>query len=149
MGEEKMIIEHSTYINCPVEKVYTVLTTAKGWDSWFTTGTEIDLRMDGYIKLRWVNFGPFSITTEDGGRIIEVEKNKKFTFQWKPGETITNVSFKVEHLKSGTLVTVKEYGYSNSDRDSKACLDCATGWGEALTLLKFYLEHGITYGDIN
>jgi hypothetical protein len=27
-------------------------------------------------------------------------------------------------------------------------IGCATGWGEALTLLKFYLEHGLTYGAV-
>jgi hypothetical protein len=27
-----------------------------------------------------------------------------------------------------------------------ATLTTAAGWGEALTLLKMYLEHGITYG---
>ena len=24
-------------------------------------------------------------------------------------------------------------------------LECAAGWGEALTLLKFYVEHGVVY----
>jgi hypothetical protein len=24
-------------------------------------------------------------------------------------------------------------------------ISCATGWGEALTLLKFHLEHGLRY----
>lgn len=24
-------------------------------------------------------------------------------------------------------------------------LECAAGWGEAITLLKFYLEHGLIY----
>ena len=27
-------------------------------------------------------------------------------------------------------------------------MECAAGWGEALTLLKFYLEHGVTYGEV-
>ncbi len=30
----------------------------------------------------------------------------------------------------------------------EALLSYACGWGEALTLLKFYLEYGITYGDV-
>jgi hypothetical protein len=29
-----------------------------------------------------------------------------------------------------------------------ATLTTATGWGEALTLWKMYLEHGITYGHV-
>jgi hypothetical protein len=35
MEEGKLLIEHSTYINCSVERVYTTLTTTTGWDSWF------------------------------------------------------------------------------------------------------------------
>jgi hypothetical protein len=58
------------------------------------------------------------------------------------------VSFTLEPFKSGTILTVIETGYSNSERDVRACLGCATGWGEALTLLKFFIEHGITYGEI-
>ena len=27
-------------------------------------------------------------------------------------------------------------------------MECATGWGEALALLKFYLEHGVVYGEV-
>jgi len=27
-------------------------------------------------------------------------------------------------------------------------LECASGWGEALTLLKFYIEHGIVYAQL-
>jgi uncharacterized protein YndB with AHSA1/START domain len=57
-----MTIEHSTYINAPVEKVYKVLTSEKGWDSWFTNGTGIDLKIGGYIKLKWSEFGPYNIT---------------------------------------------------------------------------------------
>jgi hypothetical protein len=27
----------------------------------------------------------------------------------------------------------------------RAMLDCSAGWGEALTLWKYYVEHGIRY----
>ena len=32
--------------------------------------------------------------------------------------------------------------------DVEAALGCAAGWGEALTLLKFYLESGTKYGEV-
>ena len=57
----------------------------------------------------------------------------------------TNVEMTFKEIKDGTLVTVKEYGYEDSKEGHKRCLECATGWGEALTLLKFYVEYGIRY----
>ncbi len=48
------------------------------------------------------------------------------------------------------ILTSFEFGirptyYPNSPEGRGNMLDCASGWGEALTLLKFYLEHGIVY----
>jgi hypothetical protein len=53
------------------------------------------------------------------------------------------VSFKLIDYKNGTLVQLDEIGYVNTEHDIVACIDCAIGWGEALTLLKIYLEYGI------
>ena len=51
----------------------------------------------------------------------------------------------IEPIEGGILVRLREYGYTNSESGSKAMLNCAVGWSEALTLLKCYLEHGIQY----
>ncbi|WP_176753007.1 hypothetical protein [Tenuibacillus multivorans] len=50
-------------------------------------------------------------------------------------------------FRNGTLIELHETGYSNSKADQEACIDCATGWGEAMTLLKIYLERGLTFKD--
>lgn len=84
---------------------------------------------------------------ENGNLIIEHSTYINSAVE-RVGDSITNVSFTLEPFKSGTILTVIETGYSNSERDVRACLGCATGWGEALTLLKFFIEHGITYGEI-
>ena len=62
--------------------------------------------------------------------------------------TTTTVAFTLEPLGSGTKLTLNESGHTTSPKDLEALVDCAAGWGEALTLLKFYLEHGTTYGDV-
>src|SRR3989338_9023388 len=103
-------IEHLVFINSPVEKVYTTLTTGRGWDSWFTRGTKVDLD-EKFISLKWKNFGAGHYTTEDGGKIIKAEKDKEFIFQWSPSSHPTTVSIKLEKLKKGTLVHLKEFGY--------------------------------------
>ena len=66
-------VEHVTYIDAPIERVYETLTTADGWDSWFTDGTTLDAVPGGQIHFRWVNFGADRVTVEDGGPVLEVE----------------------------------------------------------------------------
>ena len=45
----------------------------------------------------------------------------------------------------GTAVRLIETGYPDTPGGLAALLNCAAGWGEALTLLKFWLEHGVRY----
>ena len=41
-----------TYVAAPIERVFHTLTTAAGWDGWFTLGSTID---DRELVLRWVD----------------------------------------------------------------------------------------------
>ncbi|MFD1358882.1 SRPBCC domain-containing protein [Fictibacillus halophilus] len=140
-------ITHRTYIKADPEEIFKILTTSQGWNAWFTDDTSIKLTPEGTgeIRLRWIEFGSNKENIEDGGRILEAISNKSFIFQWTPGERKTTVSFKLEPYKEGTLIILKETGYSNSDKDLTACIGCAVGWGEAMMLLKIYIEHGIVY----
>ncbi|MED3653138.1 SRPBCC domain-containing protein [Heyndrickxia sporothermodurans] len=138
-------IEHSTYIKVEKEKVYEILSSPEGWNAWFTDDTSLTLNSEGTgdIRLKWTDFGSKKENIEDGGKILKAIPNKSFVFQWSPGESITTVSIKLEKYKDGTLVRLRETGYSSSEKDLAAYLGCAVGWGEALTLLKVYLEYGI------
>ena len=148
---EKMTtpIKHSTYINVSPDVVYTAITTAKGWNAWFTTGMELDLRVAGVIHFKWLNFGPTQETIEDKGAIVEFENNKSFTFIWHPQgkENPTQVKFTLEPNGAGTNLKLQETGYLNTPQGHTVFNSCATGWGEAMTLLKFYLEKGFTYAQ--
>lgn len=145
---ELPLIEHSTYVGALPERVYDTLTTAAGWDAWFTRGAEVDARPGGRIEFRWGNFGATRNTGEDGGAVLEADAPRRFVFQWTPGDSTTTVELDLEPLGQGTVVRVRERGHSTSARDLEALVECAAGWGEALTLLKVYLEHGITYGEV-
>jgi uncharacterized protein YndB with AHSA1/START domain len=140
-------ITHRIYIKADQEELFKILTTSEGWNAWFTDNTSIELTPQGTgeIRLRWTEFGSNKENIEDGGSILEAISNKSFVFQWSPGEKTTTVSFKLEPYKEGTLVVLKETGYSHSDKDLTACIGCAVGWGEALMLLKIYIEHGIVF----
>ncbi len=145
-------LKHTVLIRCSPERVYQTLTSSEGWDSWFTQGTELDLKSGGRIQLRWKDFGPDKLTVEDGGPVLEFEENKYFSFQWNPQgiEDPTTVRFTLDE-RPGTdagpycRLTVEERGFLTTMEGQQAFQSCATGWGEACTLLKFYLEHGITY----
>ena len=54
-------------------------------------------------------------------------------------------SGKFEAVENGAIIRLREYGYEDTPSGRRGILECAAGWGEALTLLKFYVEHGITY----
>ncbi len=140
-------ISHDVLIRAERERVYDALTTSEGFDSWFTTGASIDARPGGQIILRWKDWGPDHITAEDGGPVLEAIRPERFVFQWHPGNPgyTTTVEITLEPDERGTIVRLREHGYHNTPEGRKAFATCATGWGEALTLLKFYVEHGVRY----
>ncbi len=140
-------IKHSTLIHSDAISVYWALTTSEGLDSWFTTGSMVNAVAGGKVHFCWVDWGPDHLSVEDNGFVLEAIPPKRFVFQWHPDtpEYATTVEINIEPIEGGTIVRLREYGYNDSESSSRAMLNCAVGWGEALTLLKFYLEHGIHY----
>jgi uncharacterized protein YndB with AHSA1/START domain len=143
-------IAWSTYINAPVETVYSVLTTEKGWNSWFTTDCKIDLRPGGNIEFVWRNWALNHMDFEDGGTILEVVENQKFSFTWHREFNPTTVTFNLNRLGEGTVLQLTDSGYDSQAMgpDLSGFAGCSVGWGELVTLLKVFIEHGITYGDV-
>jgi len=137
-------IKHKTLVKADRKKVFDALTTEKGLDGWFTNGSKIDLKASGFIKFKWVDWGPDKVTTEAIAPIIEVKVPERLVFKWWD-DHYTTVEFTFEEVPEGTLVSVNEHGYQDTVEGHRRCLECAVGWGEALTLLKFYVEHGLRY----
>ena len=137
-------IQHVVYVHAQPPDVYAAFTTAQGLDGWFTSGAEVDPRPGGSIRFRWKDWGPLNVTAEDGGPVLEATPSRRFVFQWRP-DTIryfTTVELQFKPAQGGTQVSLREYGYQNTPTGLRSMLNCATGWGAALTLLKFYVEHG-------
>jgi uncharacterized protein YndB with AHSA1/START domain len=161
-------IRWKTYIEAPADRVYRTLTTAEGWDAWFTRGTTLDARLGGQLLLRWLDpgptrhrvtlWGPVHECMEAGGAIVALDPGRRFAFEWSAAGHPTTVSFSLEERGSGTLLSVSEEGYLAEELGTLAAEGpmaeappfamCASGWGEAMTLLKFYLEHGLVYGPV-
>lgn len=133
-------VRQSVFIKAPREKVYDAFATAEGLDAWFTRGGRVDARPGGAMLLRWVNWGAEQdINIEVPGRVLEAIRPERFVFEWgRPGEEST-VEIVFEPRAGGTLVRLREYGFRAIER----ALENAGGWGEALALLKFWVEHGV------
>jgi uncharacterized protein YndB with AHSA1/START domain len=140
-------IQHAVFVRASAQRVYDAFTTAEGLDAWFTEGTTVDARTGGEIRFRWRDWGPDHVSGEDGGPVLEARRPERFVFQWHPdGKAYaTTVEIDFEPSDEGTVVRLTERGYRDTPSGRKAILNCATGWGEALTLLKFYVEHGLAY----
>jgi uncharacterized protein YndB with AHSA1/START domain len=140
-------IECATLIRATPEQVYDALTTGPGLDSWFTSGSRVDPRPGGEIHFQWRNWGPDRINAEDNGQVLEARRPERFVFQWQPDNPsyTTTVEIAFEPVADGVVVRLKEHGYHDTPAGLRHMLGCASGWGEALTLVKFYTEHGLKY----
>ena len=137
-------IQHKTMIRKPKALVFNAMTTAQGLNSWFTANSEIDRKVGGQLILRWKDWGPDKKTHEVFCQIIEFDEPNRFVFKWWPDHyTVVQIDF--IDANKGTLVKVTENGYANTADGHRRSLECAVGWGEALTLLKFHVEYGIHY----
>jgi len=133
-------IKQSVFIKAPREKVYDAFATAEGLDGWFTRGSRVDARPGGAMVIRWVAWGAEKdINLEVRGKVLEAKRPERFVFEWgDPGEEST-VEIVLEQRDDGTLVRLREFGF----RKLEQVIDNAGGWGEALTLAKFWIEHRI------
>src|ERR1700730_401438 len=148
MSEPESEIRHSVLIRAPREKVWSALTTADGIDGWWgTRGSEIDLRPGGKLTLRWCNWGPDQAINADRDCVVlEVARPKRFVFRWGPAaESMTTVEFDLEEREGGTLVRLREHGFAPTPDGRKSLQGNSVGWGVVATLLKFYVEHGLSY----
>jgi uncharacterized protein YndB with AHSA1/START domain len=138
-------IRVATLVRAPRERVYEALTQSAELDAWFTTGAEIDPRPGGTMVWRWVDWGPDRVTAEDRGPVLEARRPERLVFRWQEDLGGTTVEVDFEEHAEGTVVRLREHGYPDTPEGWAGFESCSTGWGEALTLLKFYVEHGLRY----
>ena len=140
-------IRYTTLVRAPAGKVYDAIATAEGLDGWFTKGASVDARPGGRLIFRWQEFGAERVTDEADCPVLEAERGKRFVFQWQPDspEYSTTVAIDFEEDRQGTLIRLREYGYHDTPGGLRAMLNCSAGWGEALTLWKYYVEYGLRY----
>lgn len=138
-------IKQRTFIAASPEKVYDTITTAAEWDKFFTTGMILDLKPGGECTFSWKDWGPDFYDLSVPGTVVETDKPRLFSFKWGSEGNETTIRFELERKHGGTILTITEDGYKNTPEGRAMILECASGWGEAATLLKFYIEHGVVY----
>ncbi len=136
-----------TIIRAPREKCYDAFATADGLNAWFTKDTRVDPRPGGEMLLRWVDWGVERGDYTVHGRVLEAKRPERFVFEWWGDDESrkTTVEITFAERADGTVVRLREYGFVADERGQKSLAENAGGWGEALTLAKFWLEHGLKY----
>lgn len=138
-------IRKSIFIYAPPEKVFEAITGADHWNKYFTTGMELDPRPGGVCDFKWLNWGPDLYVGESPGKVLEIEAPRLFAFEWgSPGKK-TIARLEVESKYDGSVLTLEEYGYPETDEGREYMIECAAHWGELLALIKFYVEYDVTY----
>ena len=148
MSEAAPEIRHSVFIRAPRAKVWAALTTAEALDAWWgTRGSEIDLRPGGKLTLRWRGWGPErDINADRECTVSEVLPQKRFVFRWgETADTMTTVEFALEDRDGGTLLRLREHGFAPTAKGRESFEGNSLGWGEVSILIKFYIEHGVSY----
>jgi uncharacterized protein YndB with AHSA1/START domain len=140
-------VTFSTLVRATPERVFDAIATAEGLDAWFTKGASVEARPGGSIRFRWENWGPDGYTGENGGPVLESRRPERFVFRWKvdSGSYETTVEISFQPRQAGTIVRLVEHGYEDSPAGTQDMLNRASGWAQVLTLMKFYLEHGVRY----
>lgn len=150
LPEDQTILEeirHAVWIHRSPDDVFSVFTSHEGWNAWFTEDISLDPQPGGRIIFQWKDWGADHISTSDHGRVIEALPAELFSFTWHPDrpDYATIVEFTLEGEDDGTLMRVCERGFASTPEGLHAMVQSAAGWGEALTLLKMYLEHDIRH----
>ena len=140
-------VDFRTLVRAKPERVYDAIATSYGLDGWFTKGASVDARAGGTIHFRWKDYGLTHYTGENSGPVLEARRPERFVFQWKADSGLydTTVEIDFQSVEEGTIVKLVEYGYEDTSTGMQDFLNRVSGWAEVLTLMKFFVEHGVTY----
>ena len=153
-------IEKTILLRAPRSRVWRALTDSQEFGTWFGVKFDEPFRVGTFQRGVIV---PTAVDAEVGkaqqpyaGRAFEItvdqiEPERLFSFQWHPfaiepdvdysGEPTTLVSFTLEKVAEGTMLTVVESGFDRIplDRRAKAFSANEQGWSMVVTLIEKYL----------
>jgi len=138
-------VRFDTIVRAEPSKVFDAIATAEGLDGWFTSGTALEAKPGGSLVFRWKDWGLEKFTGEIAGEVVEANRPDRFAFRWPvdSGGYMTTVKIDIEAHADGTVVRLVEGVYEDGEVGTQDMLNRASGWAQALTLMKFWVEHGI------
>jgi len=138
-------VRFDTIVRAEPEEVFDAIATAEGLDAWFTSGTTLDAKAGGVLIFRWVNWGVEKFSGEMAAVVVEAQRPDRFVFRWPvdSGRYMTTVNIDIEAHADGTVVRLVEGVYEDGEVGTQDMLNRASGWAQALTLMKFWGEHGV------
>lgn len=144
---DTLTLKHAVWIAAPVDAVFELVGTGQGWNRWWTTHCTLEPRPGGRFEPEWRDFGPDRHTQRDEGRVLNLQAPRHIAFEWSPLPGVrTRFSLDLVPESGGTTVRVTDHGYpTGTHAEIRDSANCAVGWGEALTLLKFSAEHALRY----
>lgn len=134
-------IVHSTKVRAEPSVVFELVSSGVGWDKWFTDGSTFEPRVGCPVHLRWKGWSDDGADLTDRGEVMAVERDARFAFTW--GDPPSLVTFTITPHPDGTWLELVETGIPKTEPGLRRFAECSTGWGEALTLVRCYAEHGI------
>lgn len=134
-------ILHSTLVRSDPHAVFELISNGAGWDKWFTDGSRFEPRVGSPVHLVWRGWTDDGSDVTDHGEVTSCDPDERFAFTW--GDPPSLVTFTTAARPEGTWLEVVETGLPQTEAGLRRFAECATGWGEALTLVRCYAEHGI------
>lgn len=141
---------HETVINAPVEKVWSVFTTAEGYKLWGVALADVDFRIGGKIRSRYAATGELgddatieqTILAYDPMRMVAfrcTKTPKDFPFPGAMAQTWSTAYF--DDLGGGrTRLTLKGFGYTDAEDSMKMREFFVAGNAWSLEMLKSKIE---------
>lgn len=144
-------IKNQIELKAPLSKVWRALTDYKEFGEWF------GVKLKGPFVEGKVSQGSLTYPGYEHIKLVvmvqKMEPEKLFSFSWHPyaidpekdysKETPTQVEFKLEKTKKGTLLTMTESGFKKlpSDRRDKAFRMNEEGWKIQMKNIEKHLEN--------
>lgn len=137
-------VEARILVRSDPARVWEALATGEGLDAWFTTGARLEARPGGLLSCRWERWGPDEFTGTFDGEVLEAVPPRRLVFRWAVDTRTcdTVVEFDLAPRGDATVVDLVEHGFEEGPAGLREMLRHSAGWGEALALLKLFLERG-------
>ena len=141
-------------ISKPVSEVFEAVANPAHLSSFFTTGgAKGRLETGAVVMWDFHDFpGAFPV------HVVEVEQDKRIVLRWDAAENTTvpdasgtrqtTVTMTFEPIDDDrTLVSISEYGWSETPEGLAASYGNCEGWTGMLCAMKVWLEHGLNLRD--